>query len=930
MNLFKKTVVWLTAASMLTANSFGYMPFNLFELPAFTASAADIVDSGECGAEGNNLTWTLDSDGTLIISGKGDMLDWNYNSPWYENNKIKNVIIENGVTSIGNSAFIFCKSLTSVTIPDSVISIADNAFAFCEALTSITLPESITSIGNNAFVLCESLTSITLPDSIKSIGDYAFSSCTSLNSITIPDTIINFGAIPFNNTSWIETQRKKNPIVIVNGILIDGTTCKGDVIIPDGITSIGDGAFTKCSALTSVTISDSITSIGDTAFYSCDSLTSITIPKSVKSIGEWAFINCDSLNTVTIKNTECEIYDSKDTISNTAEIYGYNDSTAQAYAEKYSRKFVSLGEKPVITIVDSGECGADGDNLTWTLDSEGTLTISGKGKMKSWWSMYERSPWYENDKIKKLIIKNGVTGIGALSFSYCSSLTSVTCPSSITGIGNKAFCGCKSLTSITLPDSITSIGSDAFRQCYSLTSITIPKNVTIIEEGTFCGCKSLTSITIPDSVKRIKSDAFSTCSALTSIEIPNSITSIGDNAFYNCTSLNSITIPDSVTSIEDFTFYNCESLTSITIPDSVTNIGKQSFYNCRSLTSITIPERVSSIGAFAFDATPWLEAQREINPLVIVNGILIDGNACNGDVILPNSITSIGDGAFYNCTSLNSITISDSVTSIGNYVFSNCKLLTSITISDSVTSIGNNAFLDCEALNSITISESVTSIGNNAFSGSAWLEAQRKINPLVIVNGILIDGTTCTGDYIIPNGVTSIGGYAFYNCKSLTSIIIPNSVTSIGESAFFNCESLSSITIENPKCEIYYNTANAICNNYNKDTYEAIFNGTIYGYKDSSAQAYANYNNRQFELLYKFGDVNTDGYINAFDASLILAEYAALSTSGTPQFTAEQMKVADINDDGSINALDASLVLAYYAHTSTGGKDSLKDFINRQ
>ena len=205
------------------------------------------------------------------------------------------------------------------------------------------------------------------------------------------------------------------------------------------------------------------------------------------------------------------------------------------------------------------------DNLTWTLDADGTLTISGTGAMKNYDYDSNQSPVYKNSNVKKVVIEDGVTSIGESAFFYCSSLTSITIPDSVTSIGDYAFFNCSSLTSITIPDSVTSIG-----------------------ESAFYGCSSLTSITIPDGVTSIGNTAFSYCSSLTSITIPDSVTSIGDYAFRNCSSLTSITIPNSVTSIGNNTFRLCKSLTIITIPDSVTSIGESAFDNCKNLKTISL------------------------------------------------------------------------------------------------------------------------------------------------------------------------------------------------------------------------------------------------------------------------------------------------------------------------------------------------------
>ena len=323
----------------------------------------------------------------------------------------------------------------------------------------------------------------------------------------------------------------------------------------------------------------------------------------------------------------------------------------------------------------SGTCG---DNLTWTLDDDGTLTISGSGNMTDW-SFYPDVPWHSSSSaVKTVIISDGVTSIGDWAFTGCSSLTSVTIPDSVTSIGFEAFSGCSSLTSVTIPDSVTSIGCAAFSDCSSLTSVTIPNSVTSISDSMFSGCSSLPSVTIPDSVTSIGSNMFSYCYSLTSVTIPNSVTSIDSLAFRNCSSLTSVIIPDSVMYIFNNAFWDCYSLTSVTIPDSVIYIGSEAFNGCRSLTSVTIPDSVTSIGDEVFVTCSSLTS-----------------------VTIPNSVTSISDSMFSGCSSLPSVTIPDSVKSIGISAFWFCYNLTSVTIPDSVKSIGTSAFGYCSSLTDV-------------------------------------------------------------------------------------------------------------------------------------------------------------------------------------------------------------------------------------
>ena len=319
----------------------------------------------------------------------------------------------------------------------------------------------------------------------------------------------------------------------------------------------------------------------------------------------------------------------------------------------------------------------------------------------------------------------------------------------VVGIGDAAFLGCTSLTSITIPNSVTNIGISAFYGCSSLLSISIPNNVTNIDNNACRGCTSLTSVTIP-----------------------NSVMSIGDYAFYGCTGLTSITIPNRVTYIGEYTFKGCTSLTSVTIGESVSEIGKSAFESCTSLTSVV-----------------W-------NAIHCVNFIIPDAP-------FPNSVTSFTFGEkvehvpaylCYDMSVLASITIPNSVTSIGGGAFSGCSSLTSVTIPNSITSIGESAFEGCSSLTSVTIGESVSKIGYSAFSGCSSLTSVIIPNGVTNIDGVFYGCSSLTS-VTIPNSITSIGGYTFYGCSSLTSITIPNSVTSIGIGAFDGCSSLTSVAI---------------------------------------------------------------------------------------------------------------------------------------
>ena len=363
--------------------------------------------------------------------------------------------------------------------------------------------------------------------------------------------------------------------------------------------------------------------------------------------------------------------------------------------------------------------------------------------------------------------------------------------------------------------------------CYvSVTSVTIPSEidgveVTSIGYRTFFGCSSLTSITIPSSVTSIDSDAFSGCSGLTSITIPSGVTSVGHAAFSGCSGLTSITIPSSVTSIGAYVFYGCSSLTSINVDNSNLNY--------------------TSIDGVLYDKN-------------IVTIIGYPGGKI-GEVIIPESVTIIGDYAFSGCSGITSVTIPSSVTSIGDFAFAGCSSLTSITIPSSATSIGAYAFAGCSSITSITIPNSVTIIGDYAFSDCSGI-------------------TSVT----IPSSVTRIGCSAFEYCSNLTSIIIPSSVTGIGNGAFFGCSSL-----------------------------------TIVCKAGSYAETYAKKEIISYEIMEDcniYGDANNDGGLAADDAANVLQKVLNSSFKlGLENETDNWLAFLDVDCDNSITSSDAASIL---------------------
>ena len=331
--------------------------------------------------------------------------------------------------------------------------------------------------------------------------------------------------------------------------------------------------------------------------------------------------------------------------------------------------------------------------------------------------------------------------------------------------------------------SISQIPAECFISCSSLISIEIPHSVTSIGDWAFFGCRGLTAIEIPSSVTSIGGNSIRNCHSLTSIEIPNSVTFIGELAFDDCRGLTSVSIGNSVTTIGNFAFYNCISLTAIEIPSSVTSIGNSIFQGCSSLESITVKS-----GNTVYDSRDNCNALIKTATNTLLSG-------CK-NTIIPNSVTSIGNDAFYKCSGLTSVVIPNSVTSIGDNAFEGCSGLTSVVIPNSVTSIGSSAFKGCRGLTSVVIPNSVTSIGYFVFQNCSGLISIEIPNSVTSIGSQVFSGCSGLTSVVIPNSVRNIGYSAFSGCISLTSVVIPTSA-SIGDAAFSDCSGLTSVVLPN-------------------------------------------------------------------------------------------------------------------------------------
>jgi len=791
------------------------LSLSIFFLLCLTAGAEDFTYE----YEGHTLTYTvIDEEARTCKLKAGEVPVYTKDTPG--NDVSGDVVIPSEakyyrhylkVIEIPTAAFSGCSGITSVTIPDGITSIGYHAFSNCTGLTSVTIPNSVTDIGGDAFAGCTGLTSVTISNNVTSIGNGAFYICRSLTEVTIPNSVKSIGNLAFDGCSGLRS-----------------------VTISNSLTAIGIKVFNGCSSLTSVTIPQSVTSIGNYAFDGCTDLKEVYILNSTPPSADRSSFDEQNYKNATLYVPE-EAYET------------YDNMTVGPW--KYFLKLKSIETPTFYFDYDDNNMtatitGVNKDKLSSELVIPQTITYLGKTYTVV---AIGEEAFKDCSGLTSVTIPNSITAIGYGAFWSCSSLTKVNISdveawcnikfnntySNPLSYAHHLYLNGEEVTNLVLPNNVTSIGDYAFYGCSGLTLVHIPYGVTVIGSYAFSNC-GLTSVQIPNSVTSMGDYVFWDCSNLTEATLPNGITFI-NCSFYNCGSLASVNIPNSVTAIDCKAFYNCKSLTSVIIPNRVTAIGDDAFLftGLTEVYSLNPTPPNSSVDNEPFDdmiyqratlyvpqealekyknAKRWKNFQNiqsiessalyfdydDDNMTATVTGANIEKLLSN--IVIPETVThlgktytvvAIGDGTFYACYNLNSVTIPNSVTYIGNDAFADCGDLFSVNIPNNVTYIGNWAFSRCQ-LHSVNIPNSVTYLGNNAFYKCTELTSVTLPNSITSINDFTFSVCEYLTSVTIPNSVTSIGDNAFCYC-GLTSITIPNSVTFIDDKAFFECRGLTEV-----------------------------------------------------------------------------------------------------------------------------------------
>lgn len=680
---------------------------------------------------------------------------------------------------------------TRVVVPEKyndlpVTEIAENAFADNKTIAEVTLPQSVTVISAGAFSNCTNLAVITMP-AVAELGNRAFNGCTSLEAVTLPAMLHSISARAFASCEKLLQIEIPQGVTVLGMSAFDGCVKLASVTLPESLRTVGDGAFAGCVAITDIELPNGITKIEINAFRGCINLQQITIPGTVIEMGNGVFADCAKLSSITFEPSTSSVSAPKLTAIE-----------SETFLNCVSLESVSLPS----TLTDVGYAAFDGCVKLTSVTMPDSVRSVGYAVFRNCVSLASFN------------IPVNASSIGDSAFYMCKSLTHITVPQKSISIGANAFYGCESLATVTLSVSaggadaaaigVSQIGREAFRNCVSLVSIELPQTVTQIGSGVFYGCTKLRSVTMSPNVTEIPANAFRDCSALETADFLANVTVLGDNAFTNCSSLRSVNLAN-LTEIPQEAFMHCTQLTGVSSMEKVQIIRSSAFEDCNVLTTVNF---------------------EQMTDLQIIENKAFKGASLTS-VVIPDSVTRIGLGAFAQCNSLSEITltfvgaykdrssngnigyifgVADPTqnnsyvpvalrfvtvtfdTEIADRAFYGCKNIERLTYTQNIESIGYEAFVDCDKL---------LTKDNGVYYACNWAVGCDENVENVVVNANVSGIVECIfslcenlESVTLPATLTKIPERMFYGCIKLTQVNNVAQITEIGSSAFQGCEAL--------------------------------------------------------------------------------------------------------------------------------------------
>lgn len=738
---------------------------------------------------------------------------------------LESISVPKSVNYIGKSAFKDCKGLISIELNENTLEIRESTFENCINLTDIHYPETLQYIRTRAFYNCKSLGYITFYDSLIDIEKDAFYGCSNVKLTCYYNENYSTGEVNWRETSKYLGNTGLTTYNVYKLIITDDKTEIPDdefinesnplegfpnqyknlheVVLSKNIEKIGDRAFAECGNLSKVVIpNDSklkiigvdaftdctalenfnfpkhLVTINDNAFTNCQTFTSLNIPDTVTILGDGAFMGCTSLQDIHIPLNIT--YLSDNLFLGNSKLKKFNTPVG----------ITSIGESTFY-----GCTAIDSFTISNIVTSVGYQAFYNDTNIKltvyynSYYDSILKQNGFNTNQVYKIHVSNNILEIDNYKFENYKSLEIVdfdnTGTSNVSVIGYGAFKGCSSLTSISLPSSLLTLKDYTFENCTNLSNLIIPSKVSRIASYLCLNNSKLKSITFMGSPIEISNGAFKKCSTLSSIRIPNSVKTLGKDIFYDCTNLSNINIPDNTTckEIPSGFLHGCSSLTNITFNKHLINIRNGAFYGCSSLISMSIPDGVQYVGNSCFEQCTSLESISFPDSLIDLGSHALYNCTNLTSVKLSNNLTEIGFGTFENCTNLKWLNIPSKINIIeGNVFAGDVNLIVNLDNNNSFILTNNGkgilskdlkifyAFFDYSAT-SVDIPDTVTKIGNGCFKGCYKIKT---IN--------------------LPSKVNNIDEYSFMNCSGLTTLFIPKSVKRIGSGAFTGCTELGSVS----------------------------------------------------------------------------------------------------------------------------------------
>ncbi|MDE6083329.1 MAG: leucine-rich repeat domain-containing protein, partial [Muribaculaceae bacterium] len=785
------------------------------------------------------------------------------------------VSIPEGITTIGEGAFKDRKDITEVIFPTSLTEIEREAFAG-SGIKSVTVPDNVTSIGEGAFSGCTALTSVVLGKGLTEVGEGAFEGCDKIRKSMYPEGLgkspfpASVPAVPYNTedeltvdvNGFITTPDKDENGNVIGVKLVfvpvsagSGAGENGTYTIPDGVTSIGAGAFAGCDNITKIVVPETsqLKSIGAGAFEGCGNLSEVDLSasKNLTEIGEGAFKGTSI--------TEITLPESLEKIGGGA----FEGTKITSVVVPDNVKEIGEGAFKGCSELETVKVGKNVETI-------GGGTFEGCEKLTE----------------VNLSENKTLTEIGEGAFKG-TSITEITLPDSLEKIGGGAFEGTK-ITSVVVPDNVKEIGEGAFKGCDELETVKVGKNVETIGGGSFEGCKKLTEVDLSETenLKEIGEGAFKG-SSITDIELPETLEKIGGGAFEG-TKITSVVVPDNVKEIGEGAFKGCDELETVVLGNGLDpeKVGKDLFEGSENLSKVVVPDTVKEvIGETLPDGTKEIVYNHEEEVEILDNGMVVskgkdaEGNetktlvsvpvdTTDENLEFPEGLTSIGGGAFAGCdkitevkvpdtvkeigegafkgTSLTTITLPDSLEKIGGGAFEGTDL-TTVVVPDNVKEIGEGAFKGCSELKTVVLGNGLEEVGENAFEGCDGLgkslypetlgkspfpdtvpavpydpedeleidengyitAAEKDEEGNVIGKKLVLVPTTAgngedgeeKGTFTLPDGITSIGSGAFAGCDNITKVVVPETsdLKTIGKGAFEGCDKLTEVDLSESK-----------------------------------------------------------------------------------------------------------------------------------